>query len=400
MVAVAAAALGAGVTAAWLRHTPDGSSGLADLPATGTDQAASVPNNIPPWGELHKVPMLTEKPDEFIHEPALTAAPVRWHFAGLSPDGTRQVLLYHGLCAADAAVLMQPDRCEGKEGSTTLTVPDELVFRLGTAQRQKLYPLLGRNTRNEYQQYPFTFLKDRTAGILAPHLQPETLALVLDRMYRIGNSDCFADLGPVLRRIPDPHQRVRLIKCLTRQETLLLKVQIREDSDIDSLVSWWAKGSRRKDLRSLLQSLATIPGGAIIDVAHLMPGFPRLRLYTYPGPAPDGQQGFDCHYSCLNFFRSEPDDAFLDPEKAAAAILTDYEKVTGPQEFGDLILLTGDGQNIIHSCVHVAEDVVFTKNGLNQMQPWVLMTLEQVEAAYPSDKPWDRLFYRLKQPPP
>ena len=51
-----------------------------------------------------------------------------------------------------------------------------------------------------------------------------------------------------------------------------------------------------------------------------------------------------------------------------------------------------------HSCVYIADDVVFTKKGTSEMQPWLLMALEQVEAAYPSGKPWGRLTYRLKEP--
>lgn len=53
---------------------------------------------------------------------------------------------------------------------------------------------------------------------------------------------------------------------------------------------------------------------------------------------------------------------------------------------------------MVHSCVYIADDVVFTKNGTSERQLWLLMTLEQVEAAYPSGKPWGRLTYRLKEP--
>jgi hypothetical protein len=129
-----------------------------------------------------------------------------------------------------------------------------------------------------------------------------------------------------------------------------------------------------------------------------MPGFARRRLYTFPDKPPEGKHGYDCHYSSLNFFLGEPDNSFLEPARAAAVLAGDYESVPGPGQFGDLILFTDDGVNVVHSCVYIADDVVFTKNGTSEMQPWLLMTLEQVEAAYPSEKPWVRLTYRMKEP--
>ena len=43
---------------------------------------------------------------------------------------------------------------------------------------------------------------------------------------------------------------------------------------------------------------------------------------------------------------------------------------------------TGPTGNAIHSCVYLADDLVFTKNGRSPTQPWVVMKLDDVVAYY------------------
>ena len=400
LLTLLSASVAAGITAAILLFTRP-----VQLPVPCTappswagTKPPSPAGALPPRGELVKVPIVTQKPDEFIDEAALAAEPENWHFQDMAAGEVKKILVDSGMLAAAGETLVQPETAEFHPGGQTMRVPDELILGMSAPTRKKIYSFPGKNPQNNYQKFPFTFLKGRAVQALGRDLQPATRKLVLDMMYVIGNTDCFADIGPVLRQLADQAEQHQLIKQLTRQESLLLKLKIQPDSDVIHLLAWWGKGGRRKDLHSLLESLTSVPGGTTIDAAHLMPGFARRRLYTFPDKAPEGKHGYDCHYSSLNFFLGEPDNSFLEPARAAAVLAGDYESVSGPGPFGDLILLTDDGVNVVHSCVYIADDVVFTKNGTSEMQPWLLMTLEQVEAAYPSEKPWGRLTYRLKEP--
>lgn len=399
LLTLISATVAAGITAAILLFRPV----QFPVAAAASPLSAGVPaprpaGALPPWGELVKVPIITQKPDEFIDEAALAAEPGHWHFQDVAAGEVKQLLVDAGMLATEVEKLLHPETAESLPGGLTIRVPDEVILGMSAPTRKKIYSFLGKNPLNNYQKFPFTFLKDRAAHALGQDLRPATRKLVLDMVYVIGNTDCFADIGPVLRQLADKTEQHQLIKQLTRQESLLLKLKINPGSDVNHLLAWWGKGGRRKDLHSLIESLTSVPGGTTIDAAHLMPGFARRRLYTFPDKAPEGKHGYDCHYSSLNFFLGEPDDSFLEPAKAAAVLSGDYESVSGPGQFGDLILLSDNGVNVVHSCVYIADDVVFTKNGTSEMQPWLLMTLEQVEAAYPSEKPWGRLTYRLKEP--
>ena len=103
----------------------------------------------------------------------------------------------------------------------------------------------------------------------------------------------------------------------------------------------------------------------------------------------------------MNFFNNAPDDGFFNPEYTRKALRTEYFRVSdGTRQFGDLIVLLGANQQALHMCVHLADEAVFTKNGANTQQPWVLMRLSEMRGEYESQKPFEIVYYRRKTPPP
>ena len=52
--------------------------------------------------------------------------------------------------------------------------------------------------------------------------------------------------------------------------------------------------------------------------------------------------------------------------------------------YGDILLLMNDRNEIKHSAVYLADDLVFTKNGNNYRQPWMLMHIPDLLATYPA----------------
>jgi hypothetical protein len=47
-----------------------------------------------------------------------------------------------------------------------------------------------------------------------------------------------------------------------------------------------------------------------------------------------------------------------------------------------VFILDGASGNAIHSCVYLADDLVFTKNGRSPTQPWVVMKVDDVVTYY------------------
>lgn len=97
----------------------------------------------------------------------------------------------------------------------------------------------------------------------------------------------------------------------------------------------------------------------------------------------------------MNFFNEVPDDRFTDPAYTVKYLEANYYQIANPTKYGDIILfLDGDSNNAIHSAVYLADDIVFTKNGNNMAQPWMLMHLKDLTMKYESDGPGRMLIYR------
>jgi hypothetical protein len=152
---------------------------------------------------------------------------------------------------------------------------------------------------------------------------------------------------------------------------------------VKAIADYWSSGSRRKDVLPLLESVAETSGNNRLDLTHLLPSQPRKLIYTYPSTdaALFGQTP-NCHWTSLNFFNYFPQNIYLDLKLAATGVLSNYTAVAEADTFGDvLFFLDGEG-NAFHSCVYIADNLVYTKNGDNPVAPWILSTIESVKQIY------------------
>lgn len=196
---------------------------------------------------------------------------------------------------------------------------------------------------------------------------------------------------------------MRFIRTISRRGTLLMKLLVTAESDIDALDRYWNYDGNSRELRPLFESLARVPGGCRIDVTHLLPPFARKRLYSFPRPGGGDPLApkRDCHWTALNFFNDPPDDRFCDPQQVKQTLDTEYVKVdSGPGRLGDILVLFHPGGEALHSAVYVADDVVFTKNGGASTQPWIYMRLGDMQDYYaatcPPDNPPQMVTLRRK----
>ena len=141
--------------------------------------------------------------------------------------------------------------------------------------------------------------------------------------------------------------------------------------------------------------MSRVQDGAAINISYFLPPFARLRLYTYPDPRERDSVRQDCFWTAMNFFNSAPDNGFFDSAYTKQVLAKDYARAPGrARQFGDLLLLLGHDNQALHMCVYLADDVVFTKNGANTQQPWVLMRISEMLAEYEKDKPFELVAYR------
>lgn len=352
-----------------------------------------------PWGELAYTRVAIEPPDSLLNVPDVRTEPqVTWFFGRTSPPDLAQWWTTVPLRAEEKSALAEPTRWEVTAEGIRIRPAPALVLGLSNEARTKIYTQLSRFPENGPQHTPFRFRAESTAEWFRDSgLSPETLALVEPLIYRRGTALLFSDTGLVLPKIPLQAERTRLIKALARRTTLMVQLRIHPHTDIDALERYWGRGQRSRDIGPLLHSLQRRDRTTTVDLIHLLPRTPRQLLHTYPLPDATGQFTFlDCHWTSLNFFTLQPALRELDGREVAAAIDRDYYLVTGKPAFGDVIMFARRDNSVIHSCVYLSDDLVFTKNGGQAVSPWILMTLSDVLAFYPSEDPIELQYYRPK----
>jgi len=342
---------------------------------------------IGPWGQLETTRIVIEPPDDLVQLPAPPREQVVWFFGDYT--ASQLTTLFDGLDLTSD----QRDYLTDKSNWSFIPAGIEVYARRGLLlglspeTRRVLYGVLAQFERNGSHYGPFSFRAEDPADWFANSgLQSETVARVQPLLYRRGPSWLFSDLALVLPDIPDSAERSLLIKTLSRTTTQLVKLRVFPDSDLAALTAYWSGGSRARDIDPLLRSLPKIPGGFTLDITHLLPSFARSRLYTYPTrDSGDGTRFVDCHWTALNFNRPAIDHRFEQIEAVRAAYSSEYYIADDEPVLGDIFLLMQSDGSARHAYVHIAGDIVFTKNGANATSPWILMKLADLLGTYPSD---------------
>lgn len=359
------------------------------------DKTSSV--HIGAWGELLTRDISLERPAEYLTEDVSNPQPEVWTFAGRKPDAVKALLLKNGLTAAQTTAALV--ECQEINSGTQLTPSAAFLFSLNPATRAKLYVALAGQNINLYLDYPYIFPSETIESIYAEErLNPDDVALLKRLVYPNGAAQQLADYQLLLNQIPTNERRIALTRALSRQSAVLARLIIKPDTDIDKVAAYWGNmpNVRFTDTRPLLESLKQLPEGGNISLLYLLPKFARDRLYTFPLPPQPGEPTMDCHWSTFNFSNETPDNRFNDPAYAVQYIQKNFYQIAAPSLYGDILLLMNGKNEIKHSAVFLADDIVFTKNGNNYRQPWMLMRITDLLATYPDNPPMKAIYMRRK----
>lgn len=336
------------------------------------------------WGALEIAPIVVEPPAVFFSSDFEAYPSRQWVIGKTAPDEARTLLAGAGLGrqAVEAALKTAAPDPAGR--GLILTPPDELVRGLAPSVRAALYAELAKNPANALQVKPYQFRGSGLADWFANSEVPEQLVKKIRPLtYQRGELLCFSDLHLVLPEISSPLDRIRLLRVLYRAATLSLRLQIKPGASLDVELAYWGRGERRDTIEPILQSLRNQAGGGTLDVVYLLPDFARTRLYTYVNPTRGNPNvSRDCHWTSFNFFNELPDDRYGVAQSLNEMIQKEWVKINSPTQFGDVIVFFRPPGEALHSCVYIADDVVFTKNGVGFGAPFIFERLDDVIARY------------------
>ena len=349
------------------------------------DEHTAVTVSTGPWGELSYVPITIAAPDELLPVHKFEATPAHWVFIGSTRAEVAALFEQLQLPASQREQLLSAPALQSEaNGRVDILPPCEIVMALAPEARREIYRRIVVDDELGIQLL-FVPVEDVDENFHRYGVSNESIALFKQLSCRHGNYLVIGGVACLLQALPSYEEKAHVMKALTQQKTLLMKLYVTPRSDIHALATYWGKGCWTTDVRALLESLSMVPGGAHLDVIELLPPFPTMQLYTFPVPqnpreGPPVKQ--DCNWTAFNFFRDKPDSRFADANYIEQVARDDYYPVVGDPRYGDLVLLKLPNGMVVHVAVFIADDIFYTKNGPALMFPWLFAKLSDLLDIY------------------
>jgi hypothetical protein len=352
-------------------------------PAPAGTGAARTVQELPPgpWGRVRYAPLVVVPPADAIQEFINEQPGIRWFVMEPERQAARRWLVEQGVEEAVAGRLMaEAQRTLDPPGWMVLPAA-ETVLAMPREQRLRLYAGLAQWKENTRHRNPFRLSMEAGNSWQAIAGLPADLGQIFGQLvYTRGSMQVFADLSLMLAVLQEhPGAQAQFLRSICSERTLLATLFILPGDDIEALVRYWGGGGREEEIRPLIEAAARAEGELGVPVPLLLPGFARQVLYTYPGA---GDRSPDCHYTSINFFNKEPDLRMFQGRYRDIFFNAFFEEVAPPPQFGDVIVMLDPAGTVVHSCVHIAGNLVFTKNGGQRSVPWILMDMAELMDYY------------------
>lgn len=363
--------------------------------ATNTDnvkaRVAKNPNvfyaNPGPWGTLRCAYIYLEAPKNLMENFPLPSSRSRWIFPENQKEPMISLLKSVGFSESTVTNLFAPQKASITEGNIFLFPSVEEIESLTPESRAVLYTELSKYPDNEFHVDPVLIIDQEVKEwYRTSKLRPEIVSLIEKLSYKRGETTAFSDISLLLNFAQTDAEAKVIFKAMTRTRSIMVKIEVDHSTNIEELVNYWTLGIglRRKDVEPLVQSIIDTDGLEALPLSHMLPALVRKLLFTYPGMNLAKHGTFpDCHWTSLNFFNYDAHEYMLDSRLATNAVLENFTPVEPPFQYGDVLFFlsnaTGDAY---HSCVHLADNLVYTKNGRNLLSPWLIMKLDDVKKIY------------------
>lgn len=356
------------------------------------------------WGQIDYFPIMLEPTDSRLKSVNLLkkwTTDTVWRFDAKDAPEVQRILIESSIPPELAARLASPRFLSKNEPLNWMEIvpPDDVILGLTPSQRKALYPrLMPRDSSNLFFR-PVTLptggietVSNISTGL--PEAQDERIKKL---SFTDGRVIRLSDIQLLMRHAKDDTERLQIFRCISRQSSLSVRLQLPPKSDAKSLANYWEAGGKNRELTPLLESVIRTSGVNQLDLIHLLPSVPRTLLHTYPSSAGKGLGSDlpDCFWTAFGFFAETPPDRHLD--FIGRGFNQRYERAVEPLQFGDLVLIHEKNVGTMsHACNYLAGDLVFTKNGISTGRPWIVSTLRAVADKYVTENGIQISFHRLK----
>lgn len=356
-----------------------------------------------PWGDMLVWNVQIQQPEEYLGFFKPSSEGPFWNFGPVNQEEVASILSVAGFSVDQIRELLATRVPSNVHAGVVLQPSEKLLLSIDKKTRANLYLKLAANPQNFYQANPlFDHGKDMECLIKGKINHPNEILLMYEKLtYERNGYSYFSDPEIILRKLDqDPGGRAAFLKFLTTIDAVMASILVKPDSQIDLPVMYWGlptPGLRIKDLYPLFEAQKSLPSGGAIPVSSLLPEKARESLYRTPLATTSQEAPPDCHVAALSFFSQNPDPRMNDAKYVTRYLRENYYEIGKPSLTGDLILLVNSRNILVHSGVHLAGDIVFSKNGTNIGQPWVLMHEKDMIGLFSALEPLSIRYMRWNQ---
>lgn len=351
------------------------------------------------WGTVESFPVILEPPSTHLWE-ALYDTRSFWSFAKLSQEECYALFPTLGFSDSTIALIRSNGVWEEGATGTEVTIDDAIVESLSNDNRAALAKWFRLQNYSFFGKSVVNIEGGDLSAFEKSNLRPETLDLVRSVFFHRGKVLSVLDRPYLMRRLgEDREEKEKLIRALFATRSLLVRLVINETTDLDSVIKYWSANGQVKGIESILRGVYTTAGVENIDIIELLPPLPRKYLYGFTNLLDIGPTNTpDCYWAAIQFFKTAPSPRLLDPLVLNHYLDHDYDLVTDEPQFGDVVcMFDRESREFLHSYVHIAGNIVFTKNGASYARPFVLTAKADMLSVYSDESTYFTRVYRLKR---
>lgn len=343
------------------------------------------------WGNLELTPFIIQpstdfiknqvKPDELIN---MFKSSRQWIFRNATLNDIHSIFSQAGLDENVCNELLRNTSPMHKGNGFVTTPSDSIVMDFTAEIKAKLYPIIGKYEENiMYSQPAYFYSDDAAEWFYRSNITDKLVEKVLSLTYVITGICYLSDTHLILPLLKSEDDRINFIKAVYRTKTLDVKLVVSQDEDISNIADYWGNLGRTSDVKPKLESLSNQPGGGKIEITDLLPEIPQDRLNTYSGIYEYDTDWKHCHWTTINFFNSIIDERYYNSPNMFSVI----GKISKPTDnsqlkFGDIISIFNNNNELVHSCIYIADNLTLTKNGMGNLMPFVISNIDKTISLY------------------
>lgn len=378
----------------------DRGTGVLDLAAAATGPATTWrKESVGPWGKLEYFPVTLEPPHSHLWE-ALYDERSFWDFGKLDQAEAMALLKSLGFSAETLGLIEAEGVWKKTESGLELEFGDRVVESLTAENRAAIAKWFRLNnnffftkTIINFEGGNFSFFEN---GVIAP----ATLELVKKFSFTRRNVLSLMDRPYILRKLGnDTAEKERFLRAVFSTKGLIVRLVMDGSVDLESMIQYWSCDGLNAGFEPILRGVQATEGLNKVDLVQILPPVPRRYLYGFTNLQDVSPKNTpDCFWTSVQFFRRQVSPRLLDPVRLMHHIEGDFERVDNEDlRFGDLVCMFDEEDgSFLHSYVHVADEIVFSKNGASFARPFVLTLKSDMLSVYLDESRYRFEVYRRK----